>query len=191
MGNKKLFFEECLIPMYQEFEIAKNLSHPNIVEYKYFVKKYDKPNDTYKMHMLLEFLEGGDLGDYIQARGKVSLPMIRQIGGQLLGALSYLHSLNIVHQDIKPKNIVFKRDQKTVKFIDLGVSHMQVNSLKKLVGTQKNVSLALQGSPLYRSPEQNKLTHSRKMDIWALGCVLLQCATGQKPWHKSKAQTEK
>ena len=71
------------------------------------------------MHMLLELLEGGDLDSnlyFVDDRKKahprrMGLQRIQQIGGQLLSALRYLHSQSppIIHQDIKPKNIVFKR----------------------------------------------------------------------------------
>ena len=52
--------------MYQEFCIAKDLSHPNIVEYKYFMRKYDTSSKEFEFHILMELLDGGDMDNYIR-----------------------------------------------------------------------------------------------------------------------------
>ena len=72
--NKKVFnneklAEEVLSEMYGEFFIGKDLSHPNIIEYKYFIKAYDEANSTHEIHILMEYLDGGDMDKYLKEHG--------------------------------------------------------------------------------------------------------------------------
>ena len=83
--------------------------------------------------------------------------------------------MNIVHQDVKPQNILFDGDKKTVKLADLGVSHV-------LDRTRPTLS-ANCGTIRYMSPEQLDGVLTHKVDIWAFGCVLLEMVTGLAPYQ--------
>lgn len=86
-----------------------------------------------------------------------------------------MHSQNIVHQDLKPQNILFSEDYKTVKLADLGVS--------SLLDRTKPTLSANCGTIRYMSPEQLDGILTNKVDIWALGCVILETITGgQAPY---------
>ena len=100
---------------------------------------------------------------------------VKEVGGQLISGLKYLHDCKIIHQDLKPQNILFSGDYEKVKLIDLGVS----NHLDKTKATRK----AGHGTPRYMSTEQLDGKLSFKCDIWALGCVLLEFSTGVKPFE--------
>jgi serine/threonine protein kinase len=132
--------------MYKEYAIAKNLVHPGVVSYKYFVRKGgDKANEE-EFHIILELLEGGNLKDYIAKEGAVTdIGKIKAWSKQMLEALAYLHENSIMHQDLKPQNILFDKDFEVIKLADLGVS----NILEKTKAT----SAANCGTLRYMPPE--------------------------------------
>ena len=73
----------------------------------------------------MELMEGGDMEKYIEnfhKEPKPDLLKVRNIGFQILKAIQYLHSQNIVHQDLKPQNVLFTKDLKTCKLTDFGLS---------------------------------------------------------------------
>jgi len=129
----------------------------------------------YEFHILMELLEGGDLEEYLKEQGRQSLKRVQEIGKQLLSALINLHEQHhIVHQDIKPKNLLFDKERKSLKIVDFGISS-QVESKK----TQNNTA---QGTIRYMPPEQLDGVLTFKNDIWSFGCVLFQMATGLRPF---------
>ena len=112
---------------YYEFMIAKELKHPFIAEYKYFIHEYHQeaetpraaqnekqeegPKDKYMTHLMLEYLGGKDLNHYIITRCKElsetqRLYQTKLFGGQIIHALAFLFENKIVHRDLKPQNIV-------------------------------------------------------------------------------------
>ena len=152
--------------MLAEFNIGKNLRHPNIIDYRYFVHEYQKEREQYHFHTLIEMVEGGDMDAYLRRpnRSDVIQPA-KEIGAQILSGLAYLHNNRIVHRDLKPENIMFDAEQKNIKLIDLGVS-TEYNEKEA-----ENAGMA--GTYRYMSPEQFDGKLSLKTDIWSFGCVLL------------------
>ena len=103
-----------------------------------------------------------------------SLSEIRSISKQLLEALAYLHSQRIVHQDLKPPNVLFDKDHRVLKLCDFGIS----NRVEQTRATQA----ARSGSIRFMAPEQLDDQLSNKADIWAFGCILFQVITGIVPY---------
>ena len=68
--NNKDLAQQVLEDMYQEFCIAKDLNHPNIVEYQYFMRKYDTSSKEFEFHIIMELLDGGDMDNYIREQGR-------------------------------------------------------------------------------------------------------------------------
>lgn len=127
--NKKVFnnaklAEDVLGEMYGEFFIGKDLCHPNIIEYKYFIKIYDQPSNTHEIHILMEYLDGGDMDSFLKEKGPATdESWAKKITSEILSALVYLHDdCKIIHQDLKPGNILFNAKKDSIKVIDLGVS---------------------------------------------------------------------
>ena len=109
--------------MYGEFCIAKDLIHPNIVQYKYFMRKYDQPKKTWENHIIMELMQGEDMDIYLKEQGRpYVIDRVKEIGGQLISGLRYLHERKIIHQDLKPQNILFSSDYEKIKLVDFGVS---------------------------------------------------------------------
>ena len=166
----------------KEINVLKNLSHPNIVKYYKFYEENDK------IYIIMEYLEGGSLKDFIKnQKNKINEDICRIIIKQILKALSYLHySCDICHRDIKPENIMFKYkdDINDIKLIDFGLSS---NSFEK-----KNY-LDNCGTLIYMAPEQisNKI-YSKSVDIWSVGIILYMLLNGGKnPFYNKGDKREK
>ncbi|MGE0400024.1 MAG: serine/threonine-protein kinase [Kofleriaceae bacterium] len=139
--------------------------------------------ETGTPYMVMEFLEGIDLGALIDERGCVPVPWACELILQTAEALSEAHSINIVHRDIKPANLfVTWRPDGTalIKVLDFGISKAPMGTDMHLTQTQ-----SLLGTPAYMSPEQMrsaKLVDART-DIWSLGSVMYELIEGRKPFE--------
>src|SRR5580765_522197 len=135
--------------------------------------------------MVMEYLEGQDLGKLVEQRGPIAVTWAADMMLQAAEALSEAHSLDIVHRDVKPTNLfVTWRPDGTalVKVLDFGVSKALVGADLRLTNTQ-----SLLGTPAYMSPEQMRSarTVDPRTDIWSLGCVLYEAVEGHAPFEAS------
>ena len=150
------------------------LEHPNIV------KIYDYVEQDNFACLVMEYIEGYTLDDYIV---KVSGPLVTSkaihIIGKVLDAVQYAHDNNIYHRDIKPGNIMVSRDGMTVRIMDFGIAKfMDAENFKN---TFANTQL---GTPFYMSPEQVKGSpYTRLSDIYSLGVTLFEMVTGKCPYQ--------
>lgn len=161
---------------FQEFKIGTELYHENIVKYKYFMRLYDPARKKHETHLIIEYCDGGNLGSFIKRSRKLTIEQIQRIGGQLISGINHLHKKKIIHQDIKPGNVMLTGDHKQIKIIDMGVSHT-------LDRTFQVTESAQQGTLRYMAPEQAHDRLSLLSDIWSFGCVLLELCTGNQPYH--------
>jgi serine/threonine protein kinase len=134
-------------------------------------------------YMVMEFLEGHDLGALVDEQGCIQVGWACQLMLQTAEALSEAHSLNIVHRDIKPANLfVTWRPDRTslIKVLDFGISKAQTGTDMHLTQTQ-----SLLGTPAYMSPEQMRSAKmvDTRTDIWSLGSVLYELIEGRKPFE--------
>jgi serine/threonine protein kinase len=134
-------------------------------------------------YMVMEFLEGIDLGALIDERGCVPVPWAAELMLQTAEALSEAHSISIVHRDIKPANLfVTWRPDGTalIKVLDFGISKAPMGTDMHLTQTQ-----SLLGTPAYMSPEQMRSARlvDARTDIWSLGSVMYELIEGRKPFE--------
>ena len=159
----------------KEIELLKNLEHPNIVKYYNYLKE-----DNH-IYIIMEYLEGSTLKQYITHNSEnITEDIARNIIKQLLNALSYLHySCDVCHRDIKPENIMFteKNDISYIKLLDFGLSSDAFESKLK---TQNC------GTLTYMAPEQiSSLRYSKAVDIWSVGIVLYKLLNkGKNPFYQ-------
>jgi serine/threonine protein kinase len=134
-------------------------------------------------YMVMEFLEGQDLGQLVAERGKLGIPWAVELVLQTCEALAEAHSLGIVHRDVKPSNLfVTWRPDGTalIKVLDFGISKTAAGTDMQLTQTQ-----SLLGTPAYMSPEQMRSARNvdGRTDIWSLGTVMYELIEGRKPFE--------
>ena len=152
----------------QEAAAAANLQSP------YIVNVYDWGQDEGTYYIVMEYVRGSDLKTAINERGAINQRKVAEIGAQVSQALSAAHKMDIIHRDIKPQNIMVQPDG-NVKVMDFGIARA-----KNTVMAQTSAVL---GTAHYISPEQAQgkdLTPAS--DIYSLGIVLYEAATGQLPF---------
>ena len=157
----------------QEAQAAAALQSPYIVS----VYDWGKDADTY--YIVMEYLRGTDLKSGIRKHGALDCKKVAQIGSQIAQALSVAHKHDIIHRDIKPQNIMVQPDG-NIKVMDFGIARAKNSHL-----TADNSVL---GTAHYVSPEQ---TQGKELgpttDIYSLGIVMYEAATGQVPFQGDDA----
>lgn len=157
----------------QEAQAAAGLQSPYIVG----VYDWGKDGDTY--YIVMEYLRGTDLKSGIRSHGALDPKKVAQIGSQICAALSVAHKHEIVHRDIKPQNIMVQPDG-NIKVMDFGIARAKNSHL-----TQDNNVL---GTAHYVSPEQTRGQElGPTSDIYSLGVVMYECATGRVPFDGDDA----
>ncbi len=152
----------------REAHSAGNLSHPNIVTI------YDVGEDGDLSYIAMEYIDGCSLEELISSRKKLSLEETASLVEQVANALDTAHRKGVIHRDIKPANILIDQEGKP-HLVDFGIARLSTSTM-----TQTNM---IMGTPYYMSPEQiaGKKVDNRS-DIFALGGVLYEMLTGQKPF---------
>jgi len=133
--------------------------------------------------MVMELLDGQDLGALVHDRGALGARAVSECGLQVCEALAVAHSKGIIHRDIKPENLMLTEragGMRIVKVLDFGISKAALTGsiFQNDLPLVKTVSLM--GTPLYMSPEQIRSSDSAdvRSDIWSLGMVLYELLTG-------------
>ena len=140
-------------------------------------------HDSGVPYMVMEFLDGYDLGELLEQRGTIPAPWASMLMLQAAEALAEAHSLSIVHRDVKPSNLfVTWRPDGTaiIKVLDFGISKAPMGTDMQLTQTQ-----SLLGTPAYMSPEQMRSARlvDARTDIWSLGTVLYELLEGHRPFE--------
>jgi mitogen-activated protein kinase kinase kinase len=167
-----------------EMSVLQVLDHPNIVSY------YGIEPHRDKVYLFMEYCDGGSLAGLLEHGRIEDETVIMVYGLQMLEGLAYLHERGVVHRDIKPENILLDHDG-VIKFVDFGAAKVIARQGKTLAA-EHNATRAgqprqnsMQGTPMYMSPEVIRGSTSGRLgavDIWSLGCVILEMATGRRPW---------
>jgi hypothetical protein len=139
-------------------------------------------------YMVMEFLEGSDLGATLAARGPLPLPEAVDYLLQAMEAVAEAHSIGIVHRDLKPANLFLTRRRDgsaLVKVLDFGIS----KATQGEGGLSLTSTSAVMGSPFYMSPEQVRSAKDvdARTDIWALGVILHELLSGAPPFRADTA----
>lgn len=163
---------------HKEVETMKNLDHVNIVQYLGF----EHIGNT--ASLFLEYVGGGSVAYCLNSYGKFEDSLVRFITRQVLFGLEYLHSNGILHRDLKADNLLLEIDG-TCKISDFGISKKEQSD-----NVYKNIpEMSMQGTIFWMAPEvldsnvnDKKEGYSAKVDIWSLGCVVLEMLAGNRPW---------
>lgn len=162
-------YPDAVARFVREGEALRQLKHPNIVRIVAVVE------DGGKQYLVMEYVEGGSLRDLMDEQGALPITRALEIAIDLANALFHAHCQGIVHRDLKPTNVLLARDG-TPRLTDFGVAYVAGSTC--LTDTGMRI-----GTVNYFSPEAcagEKL--DERADIWALGVMLCEMLTGQRPF---------
>lgn len=165
-----------------EMGVLQVLDHPNIVSY------YGIEPHRDKVYIFMEYCSGGSLAGLLE-HGRIEDETVIQVYAlQMLEGLAYLHESRVVHRDIKPENILLDHNG-VIKFVDFGAAKVIARQGRTLAAehaaTRQGRQRSITGTPMYMSPEVIRGANAGRhgaVDIWSLGCVILEMATGRRPW---------
>lgn len=170
-----------------EIELLQGLHHPHIVRY------LGTSSDETHLNIFLEYVPGGSIAAMLKQYNTFKEPLTRNFTRQILDGLSYLHSRDIIHRDIKGANILVD-NRGAVKISDFGVSKQTTSNLTTKDGINSSgkdygplggpgTRTSLQGSVFWMAPEVVRQTgQSIKSDIWSVGCLIVEMFTGSRPF---------
>jgi len=166
----------ALARFFHEARVMASLRHPNVVA----VLDLDEAS----RRIVMELAAGGTLRDVQRDRGPRTLRRAIERHGQILSALAAAHRRGIVHCDIKPANLMFRRDAELpgveVMLGDFGVAHLPDASGQVVTGGRGEAV----GTLAYMAPEQRRGEVTAASDIYASAVVLYEMFTGQPPWSR-------
>lgn len=154
----------------REIVIMKLISHANVLGL------YEVWENKSELYLVLEYVDGGELFDYLVSRGRLSEREAVHYFKQIIQGVSYCHAFNICHRDLKPENLLLDKKNSTIKIADFGMAALEVSN--KLLRTSC-------GSPHYASPEivMGKPYHGGPSDVWSCGIILFALLTGHLPFN--------
>ncbi|SMR42735.1 unnamed protein product [Zymoseptoria tritici ST99CH_1E4] len=195
--EKRKFIKNGILDRKLENEmlIMQSIDHPSIVQY---VEHVDVLNHLY---IVMEFVPCGDLQQHLAEHGALSESVAKQMASQVFDALSYLHTKNITHRDIKPDNILIatlEHDNFQIKLSDFGLSKVVKDNdtfLKTFCGTllycapevfpHYDAHVAGKGTKRRKDtpPTKNFHSYSQAVDIWSFGAVLWYSLCHKPPFE--------
>jgi mitogen-activated protein kinase kinase kinase len=176
-GGDRNKMRELVAALDQEIDTMQYLDHVNIVQYLGCERKETS------ISIFLEYISGGSIGSCLKKHGKFEEAVVSSLTRQTLSGLAYLHREGILHRDLKADNILLDVDG-TCKISDFGIS----KKTDDIYGNDKSNNM--QGSVFWMAPEVIRSQgegYSAKVDIWSLGCVVLEMFAGRRPWSKEEA----
>eukprot|EP01138_Halocafeteria_seosinensis_P006419 gb/GECG01006562.1/.p1 GENE.gb/GECG01006562.1/~~gb/GECG01006562.1/.p1 ORF type:complete len:1077 (+),score=104.96 gb/GECG01006562.1/:1-3231(+) len=159
----------------REIKILKRARHDNVIQL------FEVIDATDQIYLVMEYLDGGELFDYIVRKKRLTDQEARQFFHGVLDGLHYLHEMGVVHRDLKPENILLQPKAgggHKVKIIDFGLSNLSNEGKSSIFKTAC-------GSPCYAAPEMisGKKYYGSKSDMWSSGVVLFAMLAGYLPFE--------
>jgi len=160
----------------REAQLLAQLQHPNILPVFDYGHANDEAGAGRYTYIAMPLIKGGSLEAFMHSQ-RLDHKAIRKVITQVGDALDYAHSLNLIHRDVKPANILID-ERGNCLLTDFGLARM-------VEGTAKLTSSGtIMGTPVYMSPEQGKgLSLDRRTDIYSLGIILYELAVGRAPFE--------
>jgi tRNA A-37 threonylcarbamoyl transferase component Bud32 len=169
---------ETLQRFHREARATARLSHPNIVHV------HDAAETDGMHYLVMEYVNGKDLGELVLDRGPLPPPLACEYIRQASLGLQHAHECGLIHRDIKPANLLLTEDGTQVKLLDLGVARFLVPDESDLSVNELTQTGAVMGTPAYLAPEQARDPRHAdiRADIYSLGCTLYHLLIGQVPF---------
>ncbi|EJU02268.1 Pkinase-domain-containing protein [Dacryopinax primogenitus] len=177
INKTKLADTKARTRLYAEIKIHRMLSHPHVCAFG------DCFEDKDNVYITLELCRAGSLMDFVRRRARLSEPEVRLYMVQLAGSISYLHTHQIIHRDLKLGNL-FLDDRLELKVGDFGLA-----ALLEREGERKTT---ICGTPNYIAPEvlfaSKTHGHSYEVDIWSMGVIMFTMLAGKPPFQTEKVE---
>ena len=169
LEKEKIIQEADKTRIEREIKILKNLRHNNIVHL------YDIKETPTSLYIIMEYIQGKELFDYIVSKKRLSEIEACNFYQQIISGIEYLGKIKVVHRDLKPENLLLD-NKKNLKIVDFGLSNIYPNNelLKTACGSQ-----------CYAAPEMinGELYKGLGADIWSSGIVLYAMLCGYLPFE--------
>eukprot|EP01038_Epipyxis_sp_PR26KG_P008096 gene8096-10967_t len=177
--TKKKLAVDKLAQLREEIQFMADLDHPNIIR----LNEYFETNDC--IYLIMELCKGGELLDRLHEQKGHQYPekVACKFVYTMLSAITYCHSRNIVHRDLKLENFLFEDSSPTseLKLIDFGLSHYF---------KPQEVLHSAVGTPYYVAPEVLQGNYDAKCDVWSIGVIAYMLLSGTPPFYgKNDAET--
>jgi 5'-AMP-activated protein kinase catalytic alpha subunit len=168
LNKGKIKQQEMAEKVRREINILKMCTHPHIIR---LYEVIDTPTDIF---VVMEYVSGGELFDYIVSRGRLPPDEARHFFHQIISGIEYCHYHKIVHRDLKPENLLLDTDN-NIKLADFGLSNVSHD------GDFLRTSC---GSPNYAAPEviSGNLYAGAEVDVWSCGVILYALLCGTLPF---------
>jgi len=169
--------EHNLLAVEREIVVMKLIDHPNIM------KLYDVWETSSHLYLILEYVQGGELFDYLCEKGRRPIAEVVDYFQQIICAVAHCHTYNIAHRDLKLENILIDHD-KNIKVADFGMATWQDEARGKLLRTSC-------GSPHYAAPEiiSGNPYNGSTSDIWSCGVILYALLAAKLPFDDDDCPT--
>ncbi|CAF1457437.1 unnamed protein product [Adineta steineri] len=161
-------------------KIRREIQNLRLFRHPHIIKLYQVISTPTDIFMVMEYVAGGELFDYIVKKGKLSEAEARPFFQQIISGVDYCHRHMVVHRDLKPENLLLD-DASHVKIADFGLSNIMKDG--ELLKTSC-------GSPNYAAPEvvSGELYAGQEVDIWSCGVILYALLTGTLPFDDDNVQ---
>lgn len=158
----------------KEYALTQPLNHSNLLKASYFDITEGSP------YLVMQYCSNGSLNGKLMENGPFSEKDIARVVFQVGGGLAYLHSKEILHQDIKPDNVLIDSDGNYL-LTDFGISSRMRSTLRKATSTAAALTVA------YAPPERfdQNPTNTEASDVFSLGVMLYELCDGDVPWMGS------
>ena len=160
---------EALQRFEREASALGRLQHPNVVGV------FDAGVEGGFPYLAMEYIEGKNLRQVLQEKGRLSVEAVARLGLEMADALDHIQQQGLVHRDVKPSNIILEPSGKA-KLTDFGIA---------FAATLPRITQGAMGTPEFMSPEQaDGKTLDIRSDLYSLGVVLYECLTGAVPFQR-------
>eukprot|EP01114_Cavostelium_apophysatum_P019936 TRINITY_DN6557_c0_g1_i1.p1 TRINITY_DN6557_c0_g1~~TRINITY_DN6557_c0_g1_i1.p1 ORF type:complete len:611 (-),score=181.84 TRINITY_DN6557_c0_g1_i1:474-2306(-) len=155
-------------------KVEREITVMKVLEHQHVLRLYDVYETSKYLFLVLEFVEGGELFDYLVKKGRLDPLEALTLFQQIIGGIDYCHRHHICHRDLKPENLLLDTDRH-IKIADFGMASL----MRK--GSLLQTSC---GSPHYASPEvvMGSKYNGQAADIWSCGVILFALLTGKLPF---------